>query len=177
MQAQAVYTDADVKKLLQTVRIVTDTREQNNKHITDYLNKRGIDTESRKLDVGDYAALLPADPSMGIVTDMLFPMRIERKNSIDELASSIKDRTRFESELIRSGPFLFSVMVEDEQGFSNMLSGNYRSEYQPQALIGSLQTFESRYGFNTVYIGKQDAGAYLYTKLLYHARNAIKSNY
>ncbi|WP_371862285.1 ERCC4 domain-containing protein, partial [Marinococcus halophilus] len=83
MQAQAVYTDADVKKLLQTVRIVTDTREQNNKHITDYLNKRGIDTESRKLDVGDYAALLPADPSMGIVTDMLFPMRIERKNSID----------------------------------------------------------------------------------------------
>lgn len=45
---------------------------------------------------------LTANTELGIARDLYFPVMIEKKNSIDELASSFKDRTRFESEFIRA---------------------------------------------------------------------------
>lgn len=174
MQMQMMYTDAELKELLSTLTVVIDSREQNNAHIVDHLKKKNVPMLTRKLNAGDYGALLPASPDMGLMRDTLLPVVIERKNSVDELASTMKERTRFENELIRAEGLYFTLMVEDGQGFSTMLHGNYRSQYQPKALIGSLQSMESKYRFSTAYIDKQAAGTFIYSKLLYAARNALK---
>lgn len=174
MQLQTIYTDAEIKELLASLTVAVDSREQNNGHILRHLEQKQVPTVTRKLSAGDYGAMLPASPAMGIPKDVLLPVVIERKNSVDELAGSIKERTRFENELIRADPLYFTLMVEDEQGFSKMLNGEYRSQYNAKALIGSLQSFESRYRFSTAYIQKDHAGAFIYSKLLYFARNALK---
>lgn len=81
--------------------ILIDTREQVNQHITNFFQVNNIPYTAIKLDTGDYSAILPQNSELGIYRDTYFPFTVERKNSIDELASSIKEE-RFEHELIRS---------------------------------------------------------------------------
>jgi hypothetical protein len=99
---------------------------------------------------------------------------VERKNSVDELAQTIKERTRFENELIRGKKLSFLLMVEDPNGYENLILGKYQSQYEPKALLGSLKSFETRYGFSTVFIPKKAAGNYLYHHFYYYVRNYLK---
>lgn len=41
--------------------------------------------------------------------------------------------------------------MEDLEGYQKILNGKYRSQYNPQSLLGSLKTFEVRYNFSTVF--------------------------
>jgi ERCC4-type nuclease len=168
------YTDKEMKELLRSITVLVDTREQQHQHILDYFDYKKIPYKSIKIEVGDYAISLPANQELGVIRDMYFPIAIERKNSVDELVQSIKDRTRFENELIRSQKFRFSLLVEDPNGYENILRGNYRSQYAPNAFLGSLKSFETRYGFSTVFIPKGAAGNYLYLEFYYFVRNFLK---
>ena len=94
------YTDTELKKLLASMIVLIDTREQVNQHITNYFQLHNIPYTAIKLDTGDYSAMIPQNLELGIYRDTYFPFTVERKNSIDELASSIKEE-RFEHELIR----------------------------------------------------------------------------
>lgn len=60
---------------------------------------------------------------MGIAQDL---------NTKDELVQSIKDRSRFENELIRASKKPFTLLVEDLEGYQKILNGKYRSQYNPQ---------------------------------------------
>lgn len=168
------YTDGEIKELLSTLTMVIDSREQVNDHITDYLNKQQIPFIKRKLDYGDYACYLPKNEALGIMRDMHFPIAIERKNSVDELASTIKERTRFENELIRSQQSNFVLLVEDAAGYENIILGNYRSEYNARALLASLKAFEARYNFRTVFVDPRTSGNYIYYTFLYYVREKLK---
>lgn len=168
------YTDKEIKELLSSIVILVDTREQQNIHITDYLEARKIQFVKRKLDCGDYGVYLPANPDLGIMRDMHFPISIERKNSVDELASTIKERTRFENELIRSRRSSFMLLVEDEKGYENIIRGRYRSEYNAKALLASLKAFEARYGFQSVFISPSMTGNYIYHHFYYHIREMLR---
>lgn len=95
------------------ITILVDTREQENSHILEYFDSRSIPHKNIKQDVGDYSVMLLASPEHGLFRDIYFPITIERKNSVDELVQSIKERTRFENELIRSKSKSFLLMVED----------------------------------------------------------------
>lgn len=168
------FNDRELKELLDSIVILTDTREQKNDHIISYFDDKGIKHKRRKLDHGDYGVYLPANIELGIMRDMLFPVAIERKNSVDELAGTIRERTRFENELIRSQASNFMVLVEDEKGYENIIKGNYRSEYQARALLASLKAFEIRYNFRSVFIAPITAGNYIYHHLYYYVREALK---
>ncbi|RDU34723.1 nuclease [Neobacillus piezotolerans] len=168
------YTDKEIGELLKSIVILVDTREQKNEHIIQYFDSKKIPYLSNKQDTGDYAVMLPKNEVLGIHRDIHFPIAIERKNSVDELAQTIKERTRFENELIRSNKLKFLLMVEDPNGYENIVCGNYQSQYEPKALLGSLKSFESRYGFTTVFIPKKAAGNYIYHHLYYHVRNYLK---
>lgn len=61
---------------------------------------------------------------MGITRDIYLSAGVERKNSVDELVQSIKDRTRFENELIRAAQHPFVLLVEDLQGYHKILKVN-----------------------------------------------------
>lgn len=167
------YTDKELKELLSSFVMLIDTREQQNEHITSYLDEKGVNYESRKLDHGDYGAYLPANIELGIMRDIYFPIYIERKNSIDELASTIRERTRFENELIRAQHSNFLLLVEDDKGYENLIHGRYRSKYNARALLGSLKAFEARYNFNTVFVSRQMTPNYIYHHLYYGVREKL----
>lgn len=168
------FSDKEIKEILRRVTVLVDTREQNNQHILQYFNSRAIPYELIKLEVGDYSVKLPKNSEMGINRDIYFPIVVERKNSVDELVQSIKDRMRFENELIRSRKLRFLLMIEDSNGYENILCGNYRSQYNSKAFLGSLKSFEARYGFSTVFIPKKVVGNYLYYHFYYFVRNYLR---
>jgi ERCC4-type nuclease len=167
------YTDKEIKELLSSIVILVDSREQENKHIIDYFDSKKIPWDKKKLDYGDYSAYLPKNEELGIQRNLYFPAAIERKNSVDELAATIKDRTRFENELIRSQRFPFLVLVEDPNGYQNIITGNYRSDYQARSLLGSLKAFEVRYGFQTIFVAPHTVGNYIYHHFYYTIRNTL----
>lgn len=169
------YTDKELKEILKNIVILVDTREQKNQHILDFFGNKKISYEVRKLDFGDYGVKIKAIPTLGIVRDIYINTCIEKKNSINELASSFKDRTRFEAEFIRSikNNSTMFLLVEDEKGYENILKGNYRSEYNSKALMASLKQFEARYKLRVAFISKELAGDYIYRTLYYATRNFL----
>ena len=178
MQVQYKFTDTELKKLFaENMTVIVDTREQENQHILDYFNKGKVKYITKKLDSGDYSVKLTANPELGTLRDLYIPVMIEKKNSIDELASSFKDRTRFESEFIRAagaGTKIY-LLVEDGNGYDNLLNGKYRSEYEPKALLASLKSFECRYNFGTSFIDKKNTGNFIYYTLRYYLYEYLKS--
>ncbi|MDO7281767.1 ERCC4 domain-containing protein [Shouchella clausii] len=169
------YTPKEVDEILKTLTITVDTREQKNQHVRDYFVKKDIPFVNRTMKTGDYGCFIPANPDYGIMRDLFVSGSVERKNGVDELVESIKDRTRFENELIRASRMPFTLLVEDVNGYQKILNGTYRSQYKPQSLLGSLKTFEARYGFTTHFINPAYSGNYIYHTLLYLAREVLKS--
>jgi ERCC4-type nuclease len=167
------YTEKEIKAMLASIVILVDSREQQNKHIIDYFESKKIQYKEKKLDYGDYSAYLPKNEEVGIYRDLYIPAAIERKNSVDELVSTIKERTRFENELMRAQRFPFLILVEDSNGYEKIIKGEYRSEYQARSLLGSLKAFEARYGFQTVFVAPHTAGNYIYHHFYYSIRNAL----
>jgi ERCC4-type nuclease len=168
------FTDKEIKELLSGLVILVDTREQRNSHILKYFDSHKIPHKKRKLDYGDYSAYLPKNEELGIQRDIYLTAAIERKNSVDELAATIKDRTRFENELIRAQNSPFVLLVEDSEGYEKIVRGTYRSQYKAKALLGSLKSFETRYSFQTVFISPKTVGNYLYYHFYYLFRNMLK---
>ncbi|MFB9988923.1 ERCC4 domain-containing protein [Bacillus benzoevorans] len=180
MDALALYqfTEKELKGLLNTLTILIDTREQNYSHIIEFFNSRKIPYMNKKLDVGDYAVMIPKNEGMGILRDLHIPVVIERKAHIDELIGNFKadKRTAFQNELIRSKGMDFVLIIEQGSGYSDILANNYKSEMKPQSVIGTLKTFESRYDFNTIFIDRQIVPIWIYHHLYYRVRNVLKGD-
>lgn len=171
------FTDTEIKKLLENMVVIVDTREQENQHILDYFAQKKVNYENKKLDSGDYSVKLKAVPELNVHRDIYIPVMIEKKNSIDELAQSFKERTRFENEFIRakgSNTKIF-LLVEDGQGYENIIKGKYRSQYEPKALLASLKTFESRYNISTSFIDPKYSGNFIYHTLKYYLYEYLKN--
>jgi ERCC4-type nuclease len=168
------YSETELKKILNTLIITVDTREQVNQHVLDYFRKKNVPYKFKTMKTGDYSAMIPKNEEFGITRDIYLNAVIERKNGVDELVESIKDRTRFENELIRASKHPFTLIVEDLEGYQKILKGQYRSKYKPEALLGSLKTFEVRYNYSTVFISNNTTGNYIYHHFLYMARELLK---
>ncbi|MDD4429565.1 MAG: ERCC4 domain-containing protein, partial [Paludibacter sp.] len=151
------YTDTEIKKLLKSLTIVIDTREQENSWIIDYFDKKKIPYKTMKLDEGDYSAFIPANSELGILRDTYFDKKIvlERKNSIDELSGTISTRDRFESELLRSKDKKFILMVEETSGWEKIVNHKYNSQYNEKAFLATLFTFSHRYNIDINFIDKR----------------------
>ena len=52
------YTESELKKLLDNMVILIDTREKKNDHITNYFDKHDIKYENKALTCGDYSFYL-----------------------------------------------------------------------------------------------------------------------
>jgi ERCC4-type nuclease len=171
------YTDKELKELLSSLTIITDSRENQNQHILDYFDKKKIPHIKQALNFADYSCMIPANPSLGIVRDMYFTdtICIERKASLDELAGNLtQDRTRFESELIRAHNCKLFLMIEDANGYSNIINHKYRSQYEPKSFLATLMAFTARYNLNINFIAAGDAGSFIYLTLLYACREQLK---
>ncbi len=167
------YTDKEQKELLSSLTIIIDTRENEINHITDYFTRKKIPHISQKLDVGDYSCLLPANPALGIMRDVYFPVAIERKNSLDELSGNIStERARFESELLRGRDISLTLLIEGGS-YEDIIQHNYRTQLNEKAFLASLLTFQHRHGVNVQFISSKYAGLYIYQYLYYYVRDSL----
>lgn len=170
------YTEKEMKSILDSLTIIVDTREKENQHVLDYFKSKKIPHAIRTMKTGDYSAFIPKNEELGITRDIYLNACLERKRNIDEIVGNLsKDkRTTFENELIRASKHPFVLIVEDEQGYEKILCGNYRSQYEPKALLGSLKTMEVRYNFSIVYLNPKFTGNYIYHHFLYMTREYLK---
>jgi len=168
------YNDNELKQLLKSMVILVDTREQKNKHITDWLDKNKIHHKSRKLDYGDYSYMLPICSELGIMRDLFTDgLAIERKGSLDELAANLThERVRFQSELLRSTSAKMYLLIENGS-WQSIYNGAYKSEYKPQSFVASLKCFEARYGLNIDFTLEAYAGSWIYNTCYYHLREFL----
>lgn len=169
------FNDKEIKELLGSMVVLVDTREQENTHITDYLSKKKIPYEVRKLNYGDYSIKIPRNEEIGVNRDFFFDdsVIIERKASLSELAGNLtKDRTRFESELIRAKGANIALMVENAT-YSDLVMGRYRSEYNAKSFVATLATYSARYGLDVNFVEKELAGNWIYHRLYYAVREEL----
>lgn len=163
-------TQTEIKRLLQNAVILVDTREQENRHITDWLNTNKIKHRSRKLDYGDYGIEFDSNHNADVSKKV-----IERKGSLTELAGNFTNgRETFEREFERAQKDNSKVVLMIEDGdYKKILSGSYRSEFTPKSYIGSLFAFSHRYGLDVQFIPKPMAGWFIYNTLIYWARENL----
>lgn len=177
------FSDTEIKKLLkENFKILYDTREQVNDHILYWFDTKKIPYKCQKIDEGDYTAIITARPDMGIYRDLYFKVGVERKNSVDELAGNLAEKTdtrddiRLERELIRAkakGIKMF-LIIEDPNGLENIINGDYRSQYGSNAFVGKLTSIQDKYIQDTIFTSNLKTGYHIYRKLYYAVRNYLK---
>ena len=171
------YTGTEEKEILKSMTILVDTRENANKHIIDFFDKKKIAYKNKKLDYGDYSFMLPSNESLGIVKDVFFDdeLVVERKGSLVELSGNLTaDRTRFENELIRKKDAKFHLMIEN--GSWDMIETHkYNTEYNPKSFIATLNAYIARYHISIDFIEKDYAGSFISRLFYYHLREVIKN--
>ena len=95
---------------------------------------------------------------------------VERKSLSDLIGSISQDRERFLKELQRLRAYRLRALVV-ECTLQDILEHRYRSNMQPEAVIGSLAAFQVRYELPIVFCGDAE-GAARYTLALF--RNFYK---
>ncbi|MCD2345791.1 ERCC4 domain-containing protein [Clostridium guangxiense] len=177
------FSESEIKKLLkENFQIIIDTREQQNQHILDYFDRNKILHKTKKLDEGDYTAIITKCPERGIYRDIYFPVAVERKNSVDELAGNLAEETdthddiRLIRELQRAKTkgIKMYLIIEDKNGMENIKKGNYRSLYRPKAFLGRLSSIQDLYLYDTIFTENKNTGFEIYRKLYYSVRNFLK---
>lgn len=176
------YTDSQIKVLLKNLCIVIDTREQVNQHITSYFDKKKIKYIVRKLDQGDYSCFIESNEEtkpLDVTRDCYFDdeIAIERKNSVNELIQSIKDRDRFENEFCRLNKYKIKthMIIEDVNGYRKLVTGDYRSEYKKESATASYETLMTRYDINAHFLDKDVTAYKIYKICYYHVYEILKN--
>ena len=178
MQLSLKFSDSEIIEILkENLVIVADSREKKNQHILEYFDEHKIKYVIETIDAGDYGVKLLARPELGIMKDCYLPVMIEKKNSVDELASSIKNRVCFSGEFLRANKDNTKVylLVEQKNGYEDIINNNYSPQYGPIALMGSLKSFEVRFNFTTMFLDKKLSGHWIYKTLYYYLREYLKS--
>ena len=158
-------------------KVIVDTREKNIDHIIKAFEKNNIKYERRALAIGDYIIEGPR----GYVPNVV----IERKNSIDEIISNLLDtatkdengNNRFIRELIRAKKAnkKFILLIEDGKFYTNLLTGNYRSNMNPKAARGMILSLESKFrNLSIVWMSKKEVASYIHSILYYCLREDLK---
>ncbi len=163
------YTEREINELLKQLTILIDSREQANEHITGYLDSKKIPHITRKLDTGDYSAMIG---DMTLEHDVV----IERKANLDEIAGNFTvDRQRFADEFTRAKAEGLKVfLIIENASWSDIYLHNYRSELKPQSLLASLLAWQVRYNITLIFCKPSETCQIIYGILYYAAREALK---
>lgn len=162
-------TDKEIAEKLKTLTIISDTREQENTHVTGYFELKKIPFLSRKLDAGDYSACI------GNVT-FENEVVIEKKNGIDEIAGNFTaDRERFEREFIRAkADGLKIYLLIENCSWARISAHDYRSRLDPKALTASLLAWQARYNITVNFCEPCETGQIIFGTLYYWVKNKLE---
>lgn len=170
--------EGQIKVLLDNLVVIVDTREKSNKHIIKYLEVKGIDYIERKLDSGDYSVIVKANENIGNEEiDLSEYVAVERKKDLDELAQNLtKHRDRFFREFERFNGNM--TIVVEESSYMDLLTHNYRSQYNEQGFNASLMSIKAKYNIDTFFLHKKQASPiYILTFLKSFAKKYLREVY
>lgn len=165
------FTEKEIKKILDSIVILIDTKEKNNKHIIDFFEKKKYQYKIMNLNFGDYSCMIPKGTIDCFTQDIYFDRDfvIERKASIDELAGNLKeDAARLKKELAHLNMYeiKYLIYIEDLNFEENLRQGNYRSQYDPYTLAQRLyKMVESEYNTVIVPVDRRFMGSKIYFKM------------
>lgn len=158
------------KEILETFRIVADTREQNTGRASERFKAFGVPVQRATLSYGDYCAnvKLPGGDLMDISNTLKPKCVIERKMSLDELAMCFtKGRDRFQREFERARSAGARVYLLTENGSWEAIANHrYRSQLHSKAFQASLIAWSIRYGFIPLFCRSETSGK-LIKEILY----------
>lgn len=170
------FTEKENKALLDSMTILVDTREVKNQHILDYFDKAKVKYEIRKLDYGDYSVKIAKNEELGIPRDLYFDKEviIERKGSLDELSGNLtKERDRIKKELSLA-PKTKVILIED-CSYSDLVEGNYRSQFSVKSFLGSLHSMWFAYDVPFFFVDdKKWSGAFIQGYFTYWLKNYLR---
>lgn len=176
MLGKYMYTDAEIKEILESITIICDTREKVSKHILNYFDKKKIAYVIKKLDYGDYSFYVPKNENLGIMKNISFKdeIAIERKANLEELSGNLaQQRDRFEKELSTYKGKLH-LLIENAS-YHDICEGNYNTDYNKKSYLGSLHSFSNKYAFDIMFMpNNQYSGVFIYYTFCYFLRQLIK---
>ena len=169
------------------IKMITDSREKCNQHITGVWQAKGIDyyIKDKGLKTGDYS--IAVQTPKGEVISFEDKVVIERKACLTELCGNLTDnrdsagKNRFIRELERSkkNGIKLILLIEDEKGYDKALKGFFRedkpSKMSSNGFIGMLMAYKARYDFEIVWLDKELSASYMYKLLYYEAREYLKN--
>lgn len=156
----------EVKKALENIELIVDTREQDTKAFRKRLALIGLPVYRDALKFGDYS--IRTKTENGEMISLHDKVCIERKMSLDELCNCYcKGRGRFSREFERAkqcGAKLY-LLIEDAN-WENVINHKYRSKMAPQALVASLTAWLARYDCQLIFCKAETTSA-LIKEILY----------
>ena len=165
------FTDKEMDRIKNSIVILVDTKEKNNKHITDFFDNQKKPYRRMNLNYGDYSCMIPKGTIDQFTSDIYFDRDfvIERKADIDELAGNLKqDAARLKKELAHLNMYeiRYLIYIEDLNFETNLRTGNYRSEYDPFTLMNRLyKMIECEYNTTIVPVDKDVMGSKIYYRM------------
>ena len=166
-------TVPEVEESLQSMVILTDSREQDTPRSRSRYAQFGAPHEKTTIHTGDYSAkfLLPD----GTWYDMSKDVTVERKMNLDELCLCFgSERHRFirEFERAKENNIRMWLLLENSS-FKDAYAGRYRSQYKPKSLIASLLAFQARYNCRIVMADESVSGKLIHDILYYEGREIL----
>ena len=149
--------------MLQSMKILVDTREQNTERARRRYATFGVPYERATLNYGDYCynAQLPNGRWL-FDTDQLIsaPIVVERKMNLDELAQCLtRSRDRFEREFQRAKSNNARVfLLIENANWENLINGKYRSHFNRVAFLASLSAWVIRYNLQLIFCKEETSG-------------------
>ena len=161
------WTDRELNEELKKLSIICDTREQD-RHVSEWLEKNKIPTITRKLDTGDYSCQL---------VDQSFERDIvvERKHNLDEICGNFTaERERFEREFMRAKAYGTKVyLIIENATWADIFIGNYRSKLNSKSLFGSLLSWMVRFNITVLFCRPEESARIMYGIFYYYVKERL----
>ena len=162
---------AEVESCLETMVLLSDTREKPTDRYRARIRQIGLPVERVALNVGDYSAKMQLPDGSWFQ----LPISLERKMDATELAMCYcQERDRFEREFqraIEAGTSLY-LIVEDTT-WQSIYAGEYRSRMRPKSLVASILTWLARYHCQLILCAPSVTGWLIRDILYYEARELL----
>ena len=147
--------------------ILCDTKDKQNSHIIDEFDNQKIEYKTKSLKTGDYSFMVKACPELGFQYDTYFTdeLCIERKNSLDELAGNLankSDDNRIFKEFNRMINIERVYLLIENNKIDDIFSHRYRSEYNPDSYVRTLLSWQSRNDMHIYFIEKENMARMIY---------------
>ena len=151
------------KKVLDSFRLVVDSREQDTKRARRRYEAFGVPWERRALSYGDYTynAKLPSGEWILTGEKAAEPLcSIERKMNLDELAQCFtRSRERFQREFERAKEHGCRItLIVENASWENLYNGRYRTKFNANAFVASVHAWANRYGMNLIFCKEETSG-------------------